>query len=65
MMQRPDPMIPCKPGAEDIVCMANRQKWIETLYRFDGRHDKAHPQHGHYTGLALKYQQLDSVNGET
>jgi len=63
-MNRPDPMIPCKPGAEDTICMENRQKWLEALYKHDGRFDKAHPQHGHYTGLAAKYNGVDCINGE-
>ena len=55
-MQRPDPMIPSKPGAEDIEAMANRQAWIDALYAHDGRNSKDHPERGTYTGLALKYQ---------
>ena len=55
-MQRPDPMIPSKPGAEDIEAMANRQKWLDELYAFDRRDDPDHPMHGLYTGLNLKYQ---------
>jgi hypothetical protein len=54
-MQLPDPMIPCKPGAEDIEAMANRQVWIAHLYELDGRHDPNHAMHGYYTGLHLKY----------
>lgn len=52
---RPDPMMPNKPGAEDIEAMANRQKWIEELYEFDRRDDPLHPMHGLYTGLHQKY----------
>jgi hypothetical protein len=54
-MQRPDPMIPCKPGAEDIEAMNNRQAWIDHLYELDGRHDPKHAMHGYYTDLHLKY----------
>tara|TARA_R100000479_G_scaffold23561_1_gene8865 strand:+ start:2775 stop:2972 length:198 start_codon:yes stop_codon:yes gene_type:complete len=61
-MQRPDPMIASKPGAEDIVCQNNRQKWIEELFYFDGRDQISHPQYGLFTGLALKYQNLESTD---
>jgi len=54
-MKRPDPMMPSKPGAEDIEAMNNRQAWIDALFKHDGRHKKDHPQHATYTGLALKY----------
>ena len=54
-MNRPDPLIPCKPGAEDIQAMSNRVIWLDTLYAHDGRNKKDHPEHGTYTGLALKY----------
>ena len=50
-MERPDPMIPCKPGAEDIEAMNNRQEWIDELYLFDKRDDPYHPMHGLYTCL--------------
>ena len=55
-MQRPDPMIPCKPGAEDVEAMSNRVKWINYLYTLDGRDNPDHEFHGLYTGLAIKYQ---------
>ena len=58
-MQRPDPMIPCKPGAEDVKAMANRQEWMNKLYVYDGRNKRNHPMHGLFTGLAQKYQQFD------
>ena len=45
-MQRPDPMIPSKPGAEDIQAMSNRQAWLVELFFLDGRDRKDHPQHG-------------------
>lgn len=57
-MQRPDPMIPCKPGAADIEAMANRQAWLNELYVFDRRDDPDHPMRGLFTGLAKKYQQF-------
>ena len=55
-MQRPDPMIAAKPGAEDVQAMAARTLWLEELYFLDGRDQISHPQHGLFTGLALKYQ---------
>jgi hypothetical protein len=58
MMQRPDPMIPCKPGAQDVEANANRVKWLDALYLHDGRDKPDHEFHGVYTGLALKYQNL-------
>jgi len=57
-MQRPDPMIAAKPGAEDVEAMNNRIKWLDCLYLHDGRDKKDHPSHGVYTGLAAKYQQF-------
>jgi len=62
-MQRPDPMIPCKPGAEDIQAMASRVLWINELYFLDGRDQISHPQHGLYTGLTNKYALLESTDG--
>ena len=32
-----------------------RQDKLEQLYADDGRHDKAHPMHGLYTGLWVAY----------
>ena len=55
-MTRPDPMIPCKPGAEDLEAMANRVLWLGQLYVLDGRNNPGHEMHGVYTGLAIKYQ---------
>jgi len=52
-------MIPCKPGAEDVEAMANRQEWMNKLYVYDGRNKRNHPMHGLFTGLAQKYQQFD------
>jgi hypothetical protein len=57
-MKRPDPMIPNKPGAEDVEAMSNRQKWLEELYFYDGRDKRDHEKHGLFTGLAQKYQQF-------
>ena len=57
-MERPDPMIPNKPGAADVEAMSNRQKWLNELYLYDGRDKREHPQHGLFTGLAQKYQQF-------
>jgi hypothetical protein len=57
-MERPDPMMPCKPGAQDTEAMGNRQKWLDELYLFDRRDDPDHPMHGLYTGLHQKYQQF-------
>lgn len=61
-MQRPDPMIPCKPGAEDVQAMSNRQVWLEELFFLDGRDLISHPQHGLFTGLAQKYKNLASTD---
>lgn len=61
-MQRPDPMIPCKPGAEDVQAMSNRQVWLEELFFLDGRDLISHPQHGLFTGLAQKYKNLQSTD---
>ena len=55
-MTRPDPLIPCKPGAEDTEAMNNRVNWLDELYLRDGRDSKDHPQHGTYTGLHMKYR---------
>ena len=54
-MQRPDPMIPCKPGAEDIEAMNNRVTWLDMLYKLEKRDDPSHPQHGLYTALNRKH----------
>lgn len=62
-MQRPDPMIASKPGAEDVQAMMARTLWLEELYFLDGRDQISHPQRGLFTGLANKYQSLDSTNG--
>ena len=57
-MERPDPMIPCKTGAQYIEAMANRQAWQNELYVFDRRDVPDHPMRGLFTGLAKKYQQF-------
>ena len=62
-MQRPDPMIASKPGAEDVQAMMSRTLWLNELYFLDGRDQISHPQHGLFTGLAEKYQNLDSTDG--
>lgn len=62
-MQRPDPMIAGKPGAEDVEAMSNRMKWMRELYLLDGRDQLDHPQHGLFTGLANKYKNLQSTDG--
>ena len=62
-MQRPDPMIPSKPGAEDQEAMRNRSAWFEALNKYEGRDDKDHPMHGLYTGLAKKHYNTRSIDG--
>jgi hypothetical protein len=62
-MNRPDPMIPGKPGAEDVPVMRNKQAWIEALYKYEGRDDKGHPMHGLYTGLMKKHSHTMSTDG--
>jgi|TARA_R100000027_G_scaffold53317_1_gene42185 hypothetical protein len=62
-MKRPDPMIASKPGAEDTQAMAARVLWMNELFYLDGRDQVSHPQYGLFTGLALKYQSLDSTDG--
>jgi hypothetical protein len=56
-------MIASKPGAEDTQAMAARVLWMNELFELDGRDQISHPQHGLFTGLALKYQNLDSTDG--
>ena len=63
LMKRPDPMIAGKPGAEDVPVMRARTLWLEELFFLDGRDMLSHPQHGLFTGLALKYQNLQSTDG--
>jgi len=52
---RPDPMIPCKPGAEDLQAMNNRNTWMTMLFMLEGRDNPDHPQCGLYTGLHKKH----------
>jgi len=52
---RPDPMIPCKPGAEDLQAMNNRNTWMTMLFMLEGRDNPDHPQCGIYTGLHKKH----------
>jgi hypothetical protein len=54
-MKRPDPIISCKPGAEDLEAMNNRVEWLEILYHLEGRDKRDHPQHGLYTGLHMTH----------
>jgi len=61
-MQRPDPMIPCKPGACDVECERNKAAWMEALYFLDGRDLLSHPQRGLFTGLAAKYANIQSTD---
>jgi len=62
-MQRPDPMISASYGASDTAAQRARVLWLEELFFLDGRDQISHPQHGIFTGLALKYQNLDSTDG--
>ena len=62
-MQRPDPMISSSYGASDVAAQKARVLWLEELYFLDGRDQVSHPQFGLFTGLALKYQNLDSTDG--
>ena len=62
-MQRPDPMISASYGASDIAAQKSRVLWLEELFFLDGRDMISHPQHGLFTGLALKYQNLESTDG--
>ena len=54
-MQRPDPTIPCKPGAQDTRAMNNRVKLLDALYVHDGRDNPNHPFHATFTGLFMQY----------
>jgi hypothetical protein len=56
-------MISSKPGASDLPAMRSRAMWLEELFFLDGRDMISHPQHGLFTGLALKYQSLQSTDG--
>jgi len=52
---RPDPMIPCKPNAEDLTAMRNRVEWMEMLFMLEGRDKPDHPRRGLFTGLHKKH----------
>tara|TARA_B100001059_G_C17692123_1_gene505521 strand:- start:324 stop:518 length:195 start_codon:yes stop_codon:yes gene_type:complete len=54
-MQKPDPLICGKPGAEDLTVARNRVQWLEMLYFYEGRDNVDHPQRGLYTGLFKKH----------
>jgi hypothetical protein len=54
-MQKPDPMICGKPGAEDIEANSNRVEWMEMLFMLEGRDNPDHPQCGLFTGLHRKH----------
>lgn len=61
-MQRPDPMIPSKPGAQDREAMHNRVLWMNELFKLDGRDRSDHPMRGLFTGLADTYKNIDSTD---
>jgi len=62
-MQRPDPMMTASYGASDTAAQKARVLWLEELFFLDGRDMISHPMHGLFTGLALKYQNLQSTDG--
>ncbi len=62
-MQRPDPMMTASYGATDVAAQKARTLWLEELFFLDGRDMISHPMHGLFTGLALKYQNLESTDG--
>ncbi len=39
-----------------------RQDRLDSWYEKDGRHDKSHPLHSLYTGLASKYMNRGQAN---
>ena len=55
-------MISASYGASDVAAQKARVLWLEELYFLDGRDMISHPQHGLFTGLALKYQNLESTD---
>lgn len=61
-MQRPDPLLPRKAGAQDLEAMENRVKWMDALFYLDGRDLRSHPMHGMFTGLAAKYNHLTDTD---
>ena len=56
-------MISSSYGASDVAAQKARVLWLEELFFLDGRDQVSHPQFGLFTGLALKYQNLDSTDG--
>ena len=62
-MQRPDPLMTASYGATDVDVQKARTLWLEELFFLDGRDMISHPQHGLFTGLAAKYQNLESTDG--
>ena len=56
-------MISSSYGATDVEAQKARVLWLEELFFLDGRDMISHPQHGLFTGLALKYQSLESTDG--
>ena len=50
-------------GATDVEVMKARTLWMEELFFLDGRDMISHPQYGLFTGLAAKYQNLESTDG--
>ena len=58
-MQRPDPMIASKPGAEDVQAMAARTLWLEELYFLDGRDQVSHPPIWSVHGFGSEVSELD------
>ena len=56
-------MISSSYGATDVEAQKARVLWLEELFFLDGRDLISHPQYGLFTGLALKYQNLDSTDG--
>ena len=56
-------MISSSYGATDVEAQKARVLWLEELFFLDGRDQVSHPQFGLFTGLALKYQNLDSTDG--
>ena len=56
-------MISSSYGATDVEAQKARVLWLEEVFFLDGRDQVSHPQFGLFTGLALKYQNLDSTDG--
>ena len=50
-------------GATDVAAQKARTLWLEELFFLDGRDMISHPMHGLFTGLAAKYQNLQSTDG--